>query len=48
MGFKEIFVIKADIPDNAKTIGDDAELIGITEMAIDIHLQDSRIGGSVG
>lgn len=48
MGIQKFFVIKADIPDNAKPICNDAELKGTTEMSIDIHLLDVRIGSGVG
>ena len=43
-----IYSIKADIPDNAKPVCNDAEFKGITEMSIDIHLLDGRISGGVG
>ena len=48
MGIQKIFVIKADIPDNAKPVCNDAEFKGTTEMSIDIHLLDGRIGSGVG
>ena len=48
MGIQKIFVIKADIPDNAKSVCHDAEFKSIAEMPIDIHLLDGWVGGSMG
>ena len=47
MSLQEPFVIKSDITDNTKPIGYNAELIGIAEMSIDIHLLDCLVGGSM-
>ena len=40
MCLEEVFIKKADVPDNAEAVCDDAELIGITEVSIDIRLLD--------
>ena len=48
MAFEEIPVIELDMPHNAESIGDNAELIGITEMAVNVELLNFRIGGRVG
>lgn len=48
MCIKKIFIIKADIPDDAKPGCDDAEFNGITEMPVDVYLLDGRIGGGMG
>lgn len=45
---KEVPVIKGNIPDNAESVCNHPEFIGITEMAVDVHLLNGRIGGSVG
>ena len=37
-----------NIPDDAETICNNTELIGITEMSVNVHLLDGRIGGSMG
>ena len=48
MRLKKILVIKSNIPDNTKPIGDDAKLKDVAEMSVDIHLLDGRIGGGMG
>ena len=42
------FIVKSDVPDNAKPVSKDAEFEGIAEMAIDVHLLNGRIGGGMG
>ena len=37
---EEVPVVKGNVPDNAKAVGNDAKFIGIAEMAVDIHLRD--------
>ena len=44
MSLKEVFVIKSNVTDDAKTICNDAKFIGVTEMSIDVHLLDCLIG----
>ena len=48
MCIKEGFIVKGNITDNTKPVGDDAEFIGITKMSVDIHLLDGRADGSMG
>ena len=36
MGRHKSFVIKSDMSDNSKTIGDDAKFEDITEMTVDV------------
>lgn len=43
MQIKEILIIEADMPYNAQTVGDDAEFIGIAEMAVNVELTLSYI-----
>ena len=38
MMIKEILIIEADMPYNAQAVGDDAEFIGIAEMAVNVEL----------
>lgn len=45
MRFNKVFVVKADIPDNTKSICYNTEFVGITKMIVNIHLPDSGIGG---
>ena len=47
MSLKKVLIVKSDITDNTKTIGDDTEFIGITEVSVDIHLLDRLVGGSM-
>ena len=47
MSLKEVFVIKGNVTDNAKTIRNDAEFIGITEMSINVHLLYCLVRGSM-
>ncbi len=48
MRIKEILIIEADMPYNAQAVGDDAEFIGIAEMAVNVELFNVRVGGGVG
>ena len=48
MSIQKVFVIKADIPDNAKPVCQDAEFKGITKMPVDVHLLDGWIGSGMG
>lgn len=48
MQIKEILIIEADMSYNAQAVRDDAEFIGIAEMAIDVELFNVRVGGRVG
>ena len=48
MMIKEILIIEADMPYNAQTVGDDAEFIGIAEMAVNVELFNVRVGSGVG
>ncbi len=48
MGSLKVVIKENNIPDNAKAIGEDGKLIGITEVAIDIHLLCIRAGGGAG
>ena len=48
MLIKEIFIIEADMPYNAKSVCDDAEFIGIAKMAVNIKLLNIRIGSRMG
>lgn len=48
MLIKEIFVIEVDMADNAQTVCDNAEFIGITKMPVDVKLFDILISRSVG
>lgn len=48
MCLEEVFIKKADVPDNAETVCEDAELIGITEASMDLHLLDGRVCSSMG
>jgi hypothetical protein len=41
---QKIRIIESDIPDNAKSIGDDAEFVDVTEMTINVELFDFRVG----
>lgn len=43
---KEIFVIEVDMADNAQTVCDNAEFIGITKMPVDVKLFDIRIAAA--
>lgn len=36
MGSYKVFVIKSDMPDDSKTVGNDAKFEDITEMPIDV------------
>ena len=48
MGREETAVVKADIPDNAEAVRNHAEFIGITEVAVYVHLLYGGIGGGMG
>ena len=43
----KIIIKKYDVPDNTKTIREDAEFIGIAKMPIDIHLFGIGRGSSL-
>ena len=47
MSIEKVLVVESDVTDNAKTICDDAEFIGVTEMSVDVHLLYSLIGSSM-
>ena len=47
VGLKKVFVVKADIFDDTKSVCYNAEFISIAEMPVHIHLLNGRIGGSV-
>ncbi len=47
MMIKEILIIEADMPYNAQAVGDDAEFIGIAEMAVNVELFNVRVGGEL-
>ena len=47
MCIKKVFLIKTDVPDNAKPVCEDAEFKGITEMPVDVHLLDGRVSGGM-
>lgn len=47
MSLKEVFVIKSNVTDDAKTICNDAKFIGVTEMSIDVHLPECLIESSM-
>ena len=38
MGILEFIIKKYDVADDAEAIGEDGELVGITEMAVDVEL----------
>ena len=48
VSIQKVFVIKADIPDNAKPVCQDAKFKGITKMTVDVHLLYGWIGSGVG
>ncbi len=45
---EEILVVKSDAADNAQAVGHEAELVGIAEMPVDVHLLDGGVGLSMG
>ena len=45
MRFNKVFVVKANIPDNAKSVCYNTKFVDITKMTVHIHLLDSGIGG---
>ena len=45
---KKVPIIKTDMADNPQTIGDDAKVIGIAEMAVNIELFNVGVGGGMG
>lgn len=48
MGLKELFVVKGNMSDDPKPIGNDAEFKSIAEMLVEIHLLDCRVSGDIG
>lgn len=48
MGRKKILIVKGDIPDNPKPIGNYPKFVGIAEMPIDVHLLDGGIASGMG
>lgn len=46
--FKGRVIGKGNMADNTKTVGKDGELIGITEMPVDVHLFGIRAGAGMG
>ena len=42
MGSYKVFVIKSDMPDDSKTVGNDAKFEDITEMPIDAYCEAKR------
>ena len=46
--FKAVIISKGNVADNTKTVGKDGKLIGIAEMAVDVHLFGIRAGGGMG
>ncbi len=48
MGFEKVFVVKRDMPDDTQPVCDNAELKGIAETTIDVHLLYGRISGGMG
>ena len=47
MGIEKIFVVESDVTDNAKTICNDSEFMGMTEVPIDVHLLYCLIGSGM-
>ena len=45
---EEILVVKGDAADNAQPVGHEAELVGIAEVPVDVHLLDGGVGFGVG
>lgn len=45
---EEILIVKGDAADNAQPVGHEAELVGIAEMSVDVHLLDGGIGFGMG
>lgn len=45
---KESLIIEVDVSDNAQAIGNNAEFIGIAEMAVNVELFNVRIRGGMG
>lgn len=48
MCFEEIFIIKSKMTNDAKSIGNNAEFIGITKMSIDVELFNFSICTGMG
>lgn len=46
-GLERIIVKKRDVADDAQAVGKDDKLVGVTEMAIDIHLFSIRTGSGL-
>ena len=47
VGCKKVFVVKAYISDDTKSVCYNAKFIGIAEMSVHIHLLNGRICGSM-
>ena len=47
VGCKKVFVVKAYISDDTKSVCYNAKFIGVTEMSVHIHLPNGRICGSM-
>ena len=47
MRYYEILVVKGNMANNSKSIGDNAKLENITKMSIDVKLFDFRISRSM-
>ena len=45
---EEIPVVEGDAADDAQPVGHEAELVGIAEMPVDVHLLDGGVGFGVG
>lgn len=45
MGFEEVFIVKSNVLDDARSVGNDAKFISIAEMSVDVHLLDWRWHG---
>lgn len=48
MSIQKVFVIESDVTNNTKPICNNAKLVGVTKMPIDVHLLDSLIRSSMG
>lgn len=46
--FKAVIIRKDNMVDDAEPVGKDGKLIGIAEMAVDVHLFGIRAGGGMG
>lgn len=47
MVFLKTVIKESDVADDAKVVGEDAELVGIAEMPVDVHLLCIRAGGGL-